>query len=230
VPEVAACGRSEGSDGHTPLPKRGPHLRKRTPPAAAGAAAAQAPRVRVHSGRTWWHRRQGPQQHTVAPSREEPTEITRRTDRTEPIEHRPRPTPPSASRPYFRFLARPTPASLRVASMVDPPVSQHIPIHASHPPRPRCRRPAPGPPAPAWANPPHIYLARRGRGDSALRWSPFLESPGGKRKTTVGGAAARSRLRRTPRNEHQETNTKRRTGSRRPRYRVHAKGEVQHGV
>jgi hypothetical protein len=148
--------------------------------------------------------------------------ITRRTDRTEPIEHRPRPTPPSASRPYFRFLARPTPASLRVASMVDPPVSQHIPIHASHPPRPRCRRPAPGPPAPAWANPPHIYLARRGRGASATRWPPFLESPGGKRKTTVGGAAARSRLRRTPRNEHQETNTKRRTGSRRPRYRVHA--------
>ena len=51
MPQAAACGRSEGSDGHMPLPKRGPHLRKRTPfrsgrggrsPGAAGERALQA--------------------------------------------------------------------------------------------------------------------------------------------------------------------------------------------
>ena len=77
-----------------------------------------------------------PQQHTVAPPRAEPTEQNRSSL------HR-RPTPPSASRPYSRFLARPIPASLRVASMVDPPLSNQTPTHASRPPCPVAAAPPP---------------------------------------------------------------------------------------
>ena len=65
--------------------------------------------------------------------------------------------------------------------MVDPPVSNQTPIHRSPPPLPRCRRPAPGPPAPAWANPPHVYLAGRGRGVRREAADPPSSlSPGGK--------------------------------------------------
>jgi hypothetical protein len=156
--------------------------------------------------------------------------ITRRTDRTEPIEHRPTPDPafslpsllpiprpPYPGLPPRRLDGRPTGLTTHTNPRITPAPAP-LP-----PPRPR-------PTSTRLGKPPHICLARRGRGASATRWPPFLESPGGKRKTGQGGAAARSRLRRTPRNEQQETNTKRRTGSRPPRYRVHAEGAARQPV
>jgi hypothetical protein len=222
VPEVAACGRSEGSDGHTPLPKRGPHLRKRTPsPLRPGRVAAQGRRVRE---RALWPEvvasPTGPRSSTQSPHH---AKNRQNKNRSSPDR---RPTPPSASRPYFRFLARPTPASLRVASMVDPPVSQHIPIHASHPPLPRCRRPAPAHQHPPGQTRPTFTRHVEEGGPAQRGGPPSSKAQAGSEEQAVGGAAARSRLRRTPRNEHQETNTKRRTGTRRPRYRVHAEAVV----
>src|SRR5215204_6332873 len=164
-------------------------------------------RMSVPRGLRRRHRRQGP-----AAAHSRPT--TRRTDRTEPIE--PAPTPdPAYSLPSLLPIPRPPyPRLTPRRTDVDPPVSNQTPTHPSRPPCP-LPPPRPRPPAPAWANPHPMALARGGRGASPRRRTPFLESPCGKRKTTVGGAAARSRLRRTPGNEHQETNTKRRTGSRR---------------
>jgi hypothetical protein len=103
------------------------------------------------------------------------------------------------------------PPALRAASTVHPPA----PRRTTHPgPLLPCsvhRRLAPL----AHQLPPgltlQVYLAGRGRGASATRWPPFLESPGAERKTGGGWAAACSRLRRTPRNEHLETNNQRRT-------------------
>jgi hypothetical protein len=65
-----------------------------------------------------------------------------------------------------------------------------------------------------------VYLDGRGRGASATRWPPFLVKPRREAKRTrLGGAAACSPLRRTPRNEPLETNPKRRTGGGRERSR-----------
>jgi hypothetical protein len=93
VPEVASCGRSEGSDGHTPLPKRGPHLRKRTPSRSGrggrspGAAGERALRPNVVASPT------RPRSSTHSPGQNIPSRHP-----TEPIEHptdaRPRLPPP----------------------------------------------------------------------------------------------------------------------------------------
>jgi hypothetical protein len=130
------------------------------------------------------HRRQGP---AVAHSRHHAKSQQNRTDRAS-TDARPRLQPP---RPYSRFLARPIPASLGVVSMVDPPVSNPTPIHASPPPLPRCRRPAPGPPTPAWANPPHVYLTGRGRGvRREAADPPSSQAQAGSGTWGGGGAAA----------------------------------------
>src|SRR5918996_2538356 len=218
VAQVAACGRSDGSDGHMPLPKRGPHLRKRTPspqpprrgrsPGAAcvsmhsaggGGTAELALRSTTHSP--------GPPATNAEPT---PTQ----TDRPAPTRDHAVRRPSDAARPP------PVPATNSCPPHPSPSASprwlthrsQRTPTHAAHAAPAPLPPPRPGPPAPAWADPSRFYLNGRGRGASATRWPPFLESPGGKRKTAGGGAAARSRLRRTPRNEQLETNTKRRTG------------------
>jgi hypothetical protein len=179
VPEVAACGRSEGSDGHTPLPKRGPHLRKRTPPAAAGAAAAQAPRVRVHSGRTWWHRRQGPQQHTVAPSREEPTEQNRSSiDRA-----RPRLQPPVPTSDSSPALPRPPSASPRWSTH-----RSHNTYQSTHHTRPGPVAAAP-PPAhqhpPGQTRPTFTWHVEEG-GPAQRAGPPFSKAQAGSERSTRG--------------------------------------------
>jgi hypothetical protein len=176
------------------------------PPVAAGAAAAQAPRVSVHSGRTSWHRRQGP---AAAHSRP----ITRRTDRTEPIE--PRPTPdPAFSLPSLLPIPRPPYPGLpprrldgRATDLTAHTNPRITPAPAPLPPRrPRPNSTSLGKPAP------HLPgTSRKGGQRNVL--APLSRKPRREAKEAPGGgAAARSRLRRTPRNEHQETNTKRRTG------------------
>jgi hypothetical protein len=76
----------------------------------------------------------------------------------------------------------------------------------------RCRRPAPTLSHPAWADPVQVYLAGRGRGGQRNAVAtPSSKAQAGSQKRPRGGAAACSRLRRTPRDEHQETNNQRRT-------------------
>ncbi len=235
---AAACGRSVGSDGHTPLPKRGPHLRKRPPPRtpaagwprrpgigraarAAGCqrgrgapprrrrrAAAHAPRARAcTTSDSGGIADTAPQQQTAATATHpEPTPTE--ADRA-PTDARPR---PSATRPYSQLLPPRTPRLLRVASTVHPPAitTRTNPPHHTLP-LPRCRRPAPGPPAPAWAGPPRFtWTVEEGR-PAHSDGLPSSKAQAGSGKQAGGGAAARSRLRRTPRDEHQETNTKKRT-------------------
>jgi hypothetical protein len=214
-----------------PLPKRGPHLRKRPPllaPApggtpssravargrarrrSAGAAGSRSAgrggpqprleRVTVRRGLGRRPRRQGPAAAHSRPTTPRPD----RTDDRAPTDGHPRLQPPVPTPDSSPALFPPNSASHRWST--HPSQIRHQPTCHARPAR--CRRPAPGPPAPAWANPHHIYLAGRGRGASATRWPPFLASPGGKRNTAGGGVAACSRLERTPRDEHQETNSK----------------------
>jgi hypothetical protein len=115
-------------------PENGP------PPAAAGAVAAQAPRVSVHSGRTWRHRRHGPAAAHVRPAKHsKPTP-------TEPIE------PPTYA-PDLPAASRSTPTPARPDPRLPPrrldgsptPLTT-TPTHASQlarplpPPRPRPTR------------------------------------------------------------------------------------------
>jgi hypothetical protein len=232
---TAACGQSEDSAGHTPLPKRGPHLCKRPPlahPAAGpprlpggfarwrarrrlagargaaaplGRAAAQAPRARACTT---------PDSGGIADTR--PATAPRpppRADTTESSEPRRRPTPPSASRPTpnppspqpGRFPPRRPDCSPTGAHNTHQPTHHTLPL-------PRCRRPAPGPPAPAWAGPSRFTWRVEEGGPARPRWPPFLESPGGKRKTRRGRGGGPFALkanpyRRTPRDEQQETNS-----------------------
>ncbi len=207
---TAACGQSEDSAGHTPLPKRAPHLCKRPPlahPAAGpprppggfargrtrrrlagargaaaplGRAAAQAPRARACT--TPDGRGIADTRPATAPSR---PATHPRADTTEPSE------PPPTPDPAFRLLLLPPPPRpgrfppRRLDCSPTGSHNTHQPTHHTLP-LPRCRRPAPGPLAPAWADPSRFYLDGRGRGASATRWPPFLESPGGKRKTGRG--------------------------------------------
>jgi hypothetical protein len=174
VPEVASCGRSEGSDGHTPLPKRGPHLRKRTPSRSGrggrspGAAGERALRPNVVASPT------GLRSSTQSPHHAKIRQ--NRTDRAS-TDARPRLQPPVPTSDSSQ--SPPASASPRWSTH---PVSQHIPIHASRSPCPVAAAP-PRPTSTRLGKPAHIYLARRGRGASATRWPPFLESPGVKRKT-----------------------------------------------
>jgi hypothetical protein len=62
-----------------------------------------------------------------------------------------------------------------------------------------------------------VYLDGRGRGPAQRGGPPSSKAQAGSGKRAGGGAAACSRLRRTPRNEHLETNTKKRTGAARER-------------
>ena len=111
-------------------PPAGP--RAGAPPRRGAGCSPGAAACERHDARRGGIADTAPQQQIVAPPHAEPTERNRSSL------HR-RPTPPSASRPYSRFLARPIPASLRFASMVHPPISNQTPIHASPPPLPRCR-------------------------------------------------------------------------------------------
>jgi hypothetical protein len=139
--------------------------------------------------------------------------ITRRTDRTEPIEHRPTPDPafslpsllpiprpPYPGLPPRRLDGRPTGLTTHTNPRITPAPAP-LP-----PPRPRPTSTRLGKPAP------HLPgTSRKGGQRNAL--APLSRKPRREAKEAPGGgAAARSRLRRTPRNEHQETNTKRRTG------------------
>jgi hypothetical protein len=114
--------------------------------------------------------------------------------------HRPPPTfRPTTTRPPRRLDGSPTGS---------PPNDSPRPSAAllrSPPPRPLAHQLPPGLTL-------QVYLAGRGRGASATRWPPFLESPGGKRKTRRGRGGGPFALkanpyRRTPRDEQQETNS-----------------------
>jgi hypothetical protein len=138
---------------HAVGPAGGAGVPQRRPGRASAQARARERATRPEEAAS----RTGPRSSTQSP-------ITRRADRTEPIEPPPTPDPafsfpsllPIPRPPYPRLPPRRRdgrPAGLK--SDTNPPI--HLPL-------PRCRRPAPGPPAPAWANPPHVYLAGRGRG------------------------------------------------------------------
>jgi hypothetical protein len=84
------------------------------------------------------------------------------------------------------------------------PLGQPLPLAAAPPPASLFH---------AWAAP--VLLAGRGRGPSAKRWTPLPRKP--RREAESGPEAGRRPvrlLRRTPRDEHPETNTNRRTGLR----------------
>jgi hypothetical protein len=177
VPRVAACWRSEGSDGHTPLPKRGPHLRKRTPLAAAARAGRSpgAACVSVHSGP------EVAASSTTAPSSPQPPRTSAEPTPTEPIEPPPTPDPAFRLPSLLPTPARPTPPPSASPRWPHPPLSRHTSTHTSHAAPPRCRRPAP-----AHQHPPE--LARPGL-------------PGGSRKGGQRNAVAP--LPRKPRRERE---------------------------
>jgi hypothetical protein len=232
---TAACGRSEDSAGHTPLQKRGPHLCKRPPlahpeagpprppgglargrarrrlagargaAAPLGRAAAQAPGARActtpdSGGIADTRPARPPSRPATHP---EPTPQNRANPRR-------RPTPPSASRPTRNPPTRPLPsASPR-------PFTHRLSQHTRNPLITHC-------PCPVAAAPPRATSTRLGwparftwrveeGGPAQPRWPPFLESPGGKRKTGRGRGGGLFALktnpyRRTPRDEQRETNS-----------------------
>ena len=120
-------------------------------------------------------------------------------------------TSPTA-RPLSRYLTFPSSlASPRDRPLTALPVLL-LPAHPHARPPPACRRPASGPPAYAWAALPDLSGRSRKGGPARSGGPPFLESPGVKRN--LGPEAGRRPvrlLRRTPRDEHLETNTQRRT-------------------
>lgn len=204
MPQVAACGRSEGSDGHMPLPKRGPHLRKRTPSRSGrggrspGAAGERALRPNVVASST------GPRSSTQSPHHAKNRK--NRTDRA-CTDARPRLQPPV---PYSRFLALSPPNSASPRWSTHPSQLRHQPTRHARPAR--CRRPAPGPPAPAWANPHHIYLARRGRGVRRESGGPpFLQAQAGSGKQAGAGRRPVALRAETHRTKQMERNTRRET-------------------
>jgi hypothetical protein len=171
------CGRSEGSDGHMPLPKERPAPPKTDPPRRCGRSGPQ-PRSRASEharGRRWRHRRHGPAAARSRPATHaEPTP----TEPIEPDDSRPRLPPLS----YSQLLPAPTPACLHVASIAHPPALTTTPTTHHTLPPPHCRRPAPGPQHPHGLARPGLPGGSR-KGASATRWPPFLERPGVKRKT-----------------------------------------------
>jgi hypothetical protein len=110
-------------------------------------------------------------------------------------------SPPRALRPRPDRLDRsPTPALPSTASL--------IPLPWTPLPPPRLR-----PHRPAWTAH-QVYLAGRGRGvRCGAADPPCSKAQAGRQGNTRGGAAGCSRLGRTPRDEHLETNNKRRTPS-----------------
>jgi hypothetical protein len=159
--------------------------------AGRGGPKPRPERVSVPRGLGRRHRRNGP-----AAAHSRPT--TRRADRTDDrasTDARPglQPLPLPIPRPPYprltprRLDGRPT----RLKSDTNPPIT---------PAPARCRRPAPGPPAPAWADPHHIYLARRGRGGPARSGGPPLPPKPRRdaKETPRGGAAARCAQGRNP--------------------------------
>ena len=106
----------------------------------------------------------------------------------------PRPRSPSA---------RPTP---------DCPSRLLLPAHPHARPPPACRRPASGPPAYCLGCPARFIWQVEEGGSSAKRWTPLPRKPrrGAGSRPEAGRRPVRL-LRRTTRDEHLETNSKRRT-------------------
>jgi hypothetical protein len=183
---------------------------------ARGASAARAgrgglepkpERVSVPRGLGTQRRRQGP-----AAAHSRPT--TRRPDRTDDracTDARPRLQPPVPTPDSSPALPPPPSASHRCST--HPSQIRHQPTRHARPAR--CRRPAPGPPAPAWANPHHIYLARRGRGVRREAADPPSSlSPGGKPRKQPGAGPRPVALRgETHRAKQMERNTRRETAA-----------------
>jgi hypothetical protein len=225
---TAACGRSEDSAGHTPLPKRGPHLCKRPPlahPAAPawgfralarappvgsargaaarlGRAAVQAPRARACTT---------PDSGGIADTRPATAPRPPAPSRHHRIERAPADARPRLPPPVLLPTPLPRPGRFPPRRLDCSPTGSHNTHQPTHHtlPLPRCRRPAPRPPAPAWAGPPRFTWRVEEGGPAQPRWPPFLESPGGKRKTgrrRGGGpfALKTNPYRRTPRDEQQE--------------------------
>ena len=112
--------------------------------------------------------------------------------------------------PRVRRLRRATRAPARRPRLV--PRDRPVCPASSTPPRPAPARCLPPPPRPR-PSPHHVWTALpflsagRGRGSSAKRWTPFLESPGVERDLGPGAGRRPVRLlrntkRRTPRGEH----------------------------
>jgi hypothetical protein len=206
---TAACGRSEDSAGHTPLQKRGPHLCKRPPLAhpeagpprppgglargrarrrLAGARGAAAPLGRAAAQAPGARACTTPDSGGIADTRPA-------TAPSRPATH-PEPTPqnranPADARPRLPppvLLATPRPGRFPPRRLDRSPTGSHNThaTHSSHTAPAPLPPPRPGPPVPAQA---------------------------GSEKQAGGGAAACSRLRRTPTDEHLETNSKKRTAS-----------------
>jgi hypothetical protein len=188
-----------------PLRKRGPQLRKRTPSRSGrggrgpGAAGERALRPNVVASPT------GPRSSTQSPHHAKNRQ--NRTDRAS-TDARPRLQPPVPTSDSSPTLPRPPSASPRWSTH-----RSHSTYQSTHHTRP-C--PVAAAPPPAQQHPPGQTrpipgTSRKGGQRNAL--APLSRKPRREAKEAPGGgAAARSRLRRTPRNEHQETNTKRRTG------------------
>ena len=128
----------------------------------------------------------------------------------------------SPASPAYRPLRLPLcPAAARFTPTLSPthPASAHARSrsspHALPPPRLR-----PSTITPGLACPVFLWQVEEG-GSSAKRWTPLPRKP--RRKAKSGPEAGRRPvrlLRRTPRDEHQEPNTQRRTGS--PHYALHS--------
>src|SRR5215218_10550279 len=91
--------------------------------------------------------------------------------------------------------------------MVDPPVSNQIPTHPSHPPCP-LPPPRPRPTSTRLGKPaPHLPGTSRKGGPARSGGPPFLQSPGGERKTGRGrgGGLLRSGAKPIERNRWRET-------------------------
>jgi len=142
----------------------------------------------------------GPRSSTQSPT-------TRRPDRTDDracTDARPRLQPPVPTPDSSPALSPSPSASHRWST--HPSQIRHQPTHHARPAR--CRRPAPGPPAPAWANPHHIYLARRGRGvRREAPDPPSSKAQAGHQRNTRrrGGGLVRSGEKHMERNRWRET-------------------------
>jgi hypothetical protein len=104
---------------------------------------------------------------------------SRRSQRRDPPPATPLPLP--SSRPL------PDPSSVRLFAPPAPPPADSSSLTL---PTRACRRPAPSPTAPAWADPPGLPGWSRKGGPARSGGPPFLQSPGGSQGNTRGGAAA----------------------------------------
>jgi hypothetical protein len=189
---------------------RGPRLRNRATASTQGAVPARSDSLASYTLSTGAGRCSEP--NPRAPTRPRGLPITAPhpqsssgTHRRKSPRHTDCPSPPDDAH------RTPTPTALPPR-----PLLTSIPLllipHPDARPTPLCRRPASGLPLSRLGCPARFFLQVEEGGSSAKRWTPLPRMP---RRDAKSGPEAGRRpvhlLRRTPRNEHRETNTKSRT-------------------